>query len=60
MAMLHVRCSGCHKLVPTGFEVDHEAFKTLTDTERLLECPLCERTQTWTLDDVDRSVFQKV
>jgi hypothetical protein len=24
-----------------------------------VECPHCEQTQTWRLDDVDRSVFKR-
>jgi len=28
-------------------------------TERTVECPHCQLTQVWTLDDIDRSVFKK-
>jgi hypothetical protein len=28
-----------------------------TFQQRSVECPNCENVQTWTLDDVDRSVF---
>ena len=57
--MLHVRCTKCRKTIPTDLDVDYETFRNLTDTERTLECPHCEETQTWDLDDVDRSVFRK-
>ena len=39
MAMLRVRCTKCSKLIPTDYDVDYETFKSLTDTERTLECP---------------------
>jgi endogenous inhibitor of DNA gyrase (YacG/DUF329 family) len=58
MPVLQVRCAKCRKLVPTDYNVDYETFKCLTETERTLECPFCEETQTWKLDDVDRSVFR--
>jgi DNA-directed RNA polymerase subunit RPC12/RpoP len=58
MAMLRVRCTKCSRLIPTDYDVDYETFKSLTDTERTLECPHCEETQVWNLDDVDRSVFK--
>jgi DNA-directed RNA polymerase subunit RPC12/RpoP len=54
-----VHCTKCKKLIPTGLDVDLETFKNLTYTERTLECPYCEETQVWNLDDVDRSVFKK-
>ena len=57
--MLHVRCAKCGRLIPTGLEMDHEAFQALTYTERTIECPNCEELQTWNLDDVDLSVFAK-
>ena len=58
MALLRVRCTSCSRLVETGYDVDFDTFQTLTETERTLECPFCEQTQTWKLDDVDRSVFK--
>jgi predicted RNA-binding Zn-ribbon protein involved in translation (DUF1610 family) len=58
MPMLQIRCTKCRKLVPTDLDVDYETFKCLTETERTLECPHCEETQIWKLDDVDRSVFK--
>jgi len=58
MPTLRVRCTKCRKLVPTDYDVDYETFKNLTETERTLECPFCEETQIWKLDDVDRSVFR--
>ena len=59
MPLLHVHCSKCKKKISTDLDVDHETFKNLTHTERTLECPYCEETQIWNLDDVDRSVFKK-
>ena len=58
MPMLSVRCVHCKYLIPTGMEMDYEAFRDLTYTERTVECPACDRIQTWNLDDVDRSVFR--
>ena len=55
--MLVVRCVGCQQLVQTGISVSYETFKDMTYTEHVLECPNCEKVQTWNLDDVDRSVF---
>ena len=60
MPLLHVHCSKCKKKISTDLDVDYETFKSLTYTERTLECPFCEETQVWNLDDVDRSVFKKV
>jgi ribosomal protein S26 len=59
MPVLRVRCIKCSRMIPTDFDVDLETYKNLTDTERTLECPFCEETQVWNLDDVDRSVFKK-
>ena len=57
MPMLSVRCVACKRIVPTGFNVDYDTFQSMTYTEYVLECPICEKTQTWKLDDVDRSIF---
>lgn len=59
MAILRVRCTKCSRPVETGYDVDFDTFLALTETERSLECLHCEETQTWKLDDVDRSVFRK-
>jgi hypothetical protein len=59
MPMLYVHCASCGGKIPTGLELDQEAFKDLTFTDRTVECPLCETLQTWGLDDVDTSVFRK-
>ena len=59
MPLLRVRCTKCSRLISTGFDVDYDTFQALTDTERTVECPHCSLAQTWTLDDVDRSVFKK-
>ena len=59
MPLLHVHCSKCRKKISTDLDVDYETFRNLTYTERTLECPFCEETQVWNLDDVDRSVFKK-
>lgn len=58
MPALTVRCTKCSRPVETGYNVDFDTFLTLTETERTVECPHCEQTQTWKLDDVDRSVFK--
>ena len=58
MPMLLVRCERCKRAIPTGIDVTYETFKDMTYTEHVLECPVCEKTQTWNLDDVDRSVFK--
>ena len=55
--MLSVRCVSCRKLIPTGLDMDYEAFRDLTFTERTVECLNCESVQVWNLDDVDLSVF---
>ncbi len=59
MPMLSVKCATCGAWIPTGLDLDHEAFKDLTYTERTIECPNCDKLQTWNLDDVDVSVFKK-
>ena len=59
MPMLKVRCAQCHKWIPTGLDMDYEAYRSLTYTDRTIECPNCEYLQAWNLDDVDRSVFVK-
>ena len=59
MPVLRVRCTKCSRPVETGYDVDFDTFNALTETERTLECPYCEQTQAWALDDVDRSVFKK-
>jgi endogenous inhibitor of DNA gyrase (YacG/DUF329 family) len=55
MSMLKVRCAKCNTLIPTGFEMSYEAYKSATLQQHTLECPNCEHMQTWTLDDVERS-----
>ena len=57
MPTLKIRCVLCKQWVSTGLDVDYETYKNMTYTDRVLECPRCEKTQTWNLDDVDRSVF---
>jgi hypothetical protein len=37
--------------------MSYETFRAATFQQRTVECPNCENIQTWTLDDVDRSVF---
>jgi hypothetical protein len=59
MPMLNVRCQACSKLIPTGIDVDYETFRSLTFTERTVECANCESIQIWNLDDVDLSVFPR-
>lgn len=57
MPMLSVRCQACNKMISTGIDVDHETYRSMTFTERTIECMNCESIQVWNLDDVDRSVF---
>lgn len=57
MAMLRVRCAKCSEWIATGFDLSYEAFRAATLTTHTAECPACEHVQTWTFDDVDRSVF---
>ena len=59
MPMLKVRCKVCNVMIPTGLDLDREAFKDLTYTERSVECPICESVQTWGLKDVDTSIFKR-
>ena len=44
-------------MIPTGFEMNYEAFRELTYVNRTIKCPHCGNMQTWNVDDVDRSVF---
>lgn len=60
MPMLKVKCKVCGAMIPTGLDLDHEAFKDLTFTDRTVECPVCEGMQAWGIDDVDVSVFKKL
>jgi endogenous inhibitor of DNA gyrase (YacG/DUF329 family) len=60
MPMLKVKCKSCGAMIPTGLDLDHEAFKDLTFTDRTVECPVCESMQAWGIDDVDVSVFKKL
>jgi hypothetical protein len=46
MPVLKVRCTKCRPPVETGFDVDFDTFLALTETERTLECPYGEETQT--------------
>ncbi len=46
-------------MIPTGLDLDYETFKEMTYTERTVECPVCDRMQTWNMDDVDLSIFKK-
>lgn len=59
MPMLKVRCAKCNAVISTGAEMSYEAFRNATFTHHTVECPSCEHVQTWTLDDVDRSVFKE-
>jgi endogenous inhibitor of DNA gyrase (YacG/DUF329 family) len=60
MPMLKVKCKACGAMIPTGLDLDQEAFKDLTFTDRTVECPVCESMQAWGIDDVDVSVFKKL
>ena len=59
MPMLRVPCARCNALIPTGTEMSYDTFRNSTYTQRTVECPNCENVQTWTQDDVDRTVFQE-
>ena len=58
MPMLKVRCARCNAMIPTGVEMSWDTFRNATYVQRTVECPKCESLQTWTVDDVDRSVFR--
>ena len=58
MPMLTIMCGKCNAVIHTGVEMSYEAFRSATFTTRTAECPNCESVRTWTLDDVDRSVFR--
>ena len=58
MPMLKVRCARCNAMIPTGTDMSYETFRAATYVQRTVECPNCENIQTWTVDDVDRSVFK--
>jgi hypothetical protein len=57
MAMLRVRCKSCGEWIATGTRMDLETFRASTNMTRVAQCPKCQDTRAWTLDDVDRSVF---
>lgn len=59
MAMLRVCCGKCNAWIETGVEMSYETFRASTVQQRSVECPNCENLQTWTTDDVDRSVFKE-
>lgn len=60
MPMLKVRCVNCAKMMPTGLDLTSEEFKELTYSARQVQCRECGERQTWTMDDVDLSVFGKL
>jgi ribosomal protein S27AE len=55
--ILKVHCGKCNAVIPTGIEMTYEVFRVSTFQQHTAECPNCEHVQTWTQDDVDRSVF---
>jgi ribosomal protein S27E len=57
MPMLKIRCQKCSAVISTGMDMSYEAFRSATLMEHVVECPACDHTQTWTVDDVDKSVF---
>jgi endogenous inhibitor of DNA gyrase (YacG/DUF329 family) len=59
MPMLKVRCAKCNTPISTGTEMSYDTFRSSTFQQRTVECPNCEHVQTWTQDDVDRTVFKK-
>jgi hypothetical protein len=58
MPMLRVRCERCQDWIPTGIVMDLETFRAATNRTLITHCLKCRNAQAWTLDDVDRSVFQ--
>ena len=58
MPMLRIRCDRCHEWISTGIDMDVETFRAATNRTLITHCPKCQHPQAWTLDDVDRSVFQ--
>jgi hypothetical protein len=58
MPMLKVRCKVCKAVIPTGLDLDQKDFKNLTNTDRSVECPICESIQTWGIKDIDTSIFK--
>ena len=58
MPILKIRCARCHAEISTGVEMSWDTFRNATYVQRAVECPKCESLQTWTVDDVDRSVFK--
>jgi RNase P subunit RPR2 len=59
MPLLKVRCSKCNAIISTGTEMSYETFRNATFIKRSVQCPQCGNTQSWTTDDVDRSVFKE-
>ena len=57
MAMLRVRCQRCREWIATGIDMDLETFVAATNRTLITHCLKCNNPQAWTLDDVDRSVF---
>jgi len=58
MPMLRVRCQRCSEWIATGVRMDRETFDAVTNRTLTTQCVKCHYAQAWTLDDVDRSVFQ--
>ncbi len=57
MPILKIRCEKCGSVISTGMDISYETFRSATLTEHAIECPNCDHTQTWTVDEVDKSVF---
>ena len=57
MPMLTVRCSKCKAVIPTGTEMTYDTYRNATFIQNTARCPKCRNLQTWTMDDVDKSVF---
>jgi phage FluMu protein Com len=58
VALLRIRCGKCNAQVSTGVDMSWDTFRAATLVQRTIECPKCANVQTWTVDDVDRSVFK--
>ena len=44
-------------MISTGMDMSYETFRSATLADHVIECPNCDHTQTWTVDEVDKSVF---
>jgi ribosomal protein S27E len=57
MPLLKIRCQKCGAVISTGMDMSYETYRSATLTDHVIECPNCDHTQAWTVDDIDKSVF---